>query len=72
MKTLKLMMFLLIGLSIQFAKMEYKLLVIITGMIGTENNLIAITLIGKNNLSQNIKSNCRFAIQSEKKFYTIK
>lgn len=41
-------------LSVQFAKMEYKLSVIITGLLGIDE-LIAVTIIEKNNLSQNIE-----------------
>ena len=42
-------------LSVQFAKMEFKLTMIITGLFGVEEKLVALTAIEKNNLSQNLE-----------------
>ncbi len=42
-------------LSVQFAKMEYKLSAIVSTLIGVEDNTIAVTIVEKNNLSQNIE-----------------
>jgi len=42
-------------LSVKFAKMEYNLSIILGKLIGTDENLIAVTLIEKNTLSQNLE-----------------
>lgn len=42
-------------LSVQFSKMEYYLTVIVTNLLGTEEELVAVTIIERNNLNQNIE-----------------
>lgn len=42
-------------LSVKFAKVEYNLSVILGKLIGTDEDLIAVSLIEKNTLSQNIE-----------------
>lgn len=42
-------------LSIKFSKMEYKLSVIVSELLGVDEDLVAVTITEKNNLSQNLE-----------------